>query len=68
MLTKINHGSFVCIYCILSKTNWSARRDRKENELMGATIGKKMNYLIKQMLPENAGTSLINFDEKVTDL
>ena len=35
---------------------------------MGATIGKKMNYLIKQMLPENAGTSLINFDEKVTDL
>ena len=35
---------------------------------MGATIGKKMNYLLKQMLSENAGTRLINFDKKVTDL
>ena len=35
---------------------------------MGATIGNKVNYLIKQMLPENAGTRLTSFDETVTDI
>lgn len=34
---------------------------------MGATIGREVNNLIKQMLPENGGSRPMDFDGKFSD-